>query len=295
MARTKVDNGGGSGTVTQVDTAGLITGGPIVGTGTITTSMNPNRLVGRNTGGVAGIMEEITPSTRLEMVGTNLNWIPTTYVVRNVTGTIDVIEEYTVCTAATGVELTLPTAAVLADENPRHTIINRDTSATLKISATGGDGFGNKDVTGNVFIGPGEAMTFIADGVNTWLYQQDRTMYDRVAPTVTAVANLNSANIEVMYVWRVGNEVCFRGVVTTDPIANNTQSIFRFTVPLYDGANFIATADAGVVGVGTLTTAIAHSMSGQALVATNQIECSYFETHGAADDIIFTGSYRWIA
>jgi hypothetical protein len=51
--------GAGSGTVTQVNTTGLISGGPITSTGTITTSMNTNKLVGRSNAGT-GIMEEIT-------------------------------------------------------------------------------------------------------------------------------------------------------------------------------------------------------------------------------------------
>jgi len=58
--------GGGSGTVTTVSTAGLISGGPITTTGTITTSMNTNKLVGRATAGV-GIMEEITIGSGLSL------------------------------------------------------------------------------------------------------------------------------------------------------------------------------------------------------------------------------------
>jgi hypothetical protein len=63
---------GGTGTVTTVSTAGLISGGPITTTGTITTSMNTNKLVGRATAGV-GIMEEITLGTGLSFSGTTLN------------------------------------------------------------------------------------------------------------------------------------------------------------------------------------------------------------------------------
>jgi hypothetical protein len=51
--------GGGGGGVSLVNTAGLISGGPISTTGTITTSMTTNRLVGRYTAG-AGIMQEIS-------------------------------------------------------------------------------------------------------------------------------------------------------------------------------------------------------------------------------------------
>lgn len=57
--------GGGSGTVTNIQTAGLIVGGVITTTGTISTSMNTNRLVGRWSAGV-GIMQEV-------VIGAGLN------------------------------------------------------------------------------------------------------------------------------------------------------------------------------------------------------------------------------
>jgi hypothetical protein len=62
----------GTGSVTSVATAGLISGGPITVSGTITTSMNTNKLVGRGTAGT-GIMEEITLGTNLSLSGTTLN------------------------------------------------------------------------------------------------------------------------------------------------------------------------------------------------------------------------------
>jgi hypothetical protein len=58
--------------VTSVATAGLISGGTITTTGTITTSMDTNRLVGRGTAGV-GVMEEITLGTNLSLSGNTLN------------------------------------------------------------------------------------------------------------------------------------------------------------------------------------------------------------------------------
>lgn len=63
---TLASNGSTSGGVTSIATAGLISGGPITSTGTITTSMNTNKLVGRSTAGV-GIMEEITVGTGLTL------------------------------------------------------------------------------------------------------------------------------------------------------------------------------------------------------------------------------------
>ena len=64
--------GGGSGTITSIGTAGLISGGTITASGTITTSVTTNKLVGRATAGT-GIMEEIILGTGLSFSGTTLN------------------------------------------------------------------------------------------------------------------------------------------------------------------------------------------------------------------------------
>jgi hypothetical protein len=69
---TLVNITAGTGSVISVATAGLISGGPITVSGTITTSMNTNKLVGRGTAGT-GIMEEITLGTGLSLSGTTLN------------------------------------------------------------------------------------------------------------------------------------------------------------------------------------------------------------------------------
>lgn len=66
-----VSGGGGSGTVTSIATAGLISGGPITTSGTITTLMNTNKLVGRSSAGT-GIMEEISIGSGLTLSGGTL-------------------------------------------------------------------------------------------------------------------------------------------------------------------------------------------------------------------------------
>ena len=58
--------------VTSIATAGLISGGTITSTGTITTSMSTNKLVGRSTAGT-GVMEEVSVGTGLTLSGGTLN------------------------------------------------------------------------------------------------------------------------------------------------------------------------------------------------------------------------------
>lgn len=62
----------GSGTVTNINTALPLSGGPITTSGTITTSMATNKLIGRSTAGT-GEMEEITVGTGLSLTGGTLS------------------------------------------------------------------------------------------------------------------------------------------------------------------------------------------------------------------------------
>lgn len=61
----------GSGTVTSVGTTGLISGGTITTSGTITTQMATNRLVGRYSAG-SGIMQEISVGSGLTLTGAGI-------------------------------------------------------------------------------------------------------------------------------------------------------------------------------------------------------------------------------
>jgi hypothetical protein len=219
-----------------------------------------------------------------------INWVPTSYALRNTTGNIPALEEYTVCTAATGVELTLP-AATTAGE--RHTIINRDT-ASLKISGTGGDAFGNKDVSGNVFIQGGEGMTFIADGTNTWLYQQDRTNYDFTTVVTGAnVGNVATITVDNMFFDRVGNTVHFAGAVTIEEITPGALTTFTITVPKYNSsANFGNVYD--LIGTGEGYNEIGVSMSLVAdLGVTAALRAQYIGLgFGGPNTYVLHGSYK---
>lgn len=62
----------GTGTVTNINTTAPLSGGPITTSGTITTTMATNKLIGRSTAG-SGVMEEITVGTGLSLTGGTLS------------------------------------------------------------------------------------------------------------------------------------------------------------------------------------------------------------------------------
>lgn len=245
---------------------------------------------------ISGGLVNVTAGERIVIDYTDptdpiINWVPTSYALRNVTDNIPTLEEYTVCTSATGVEFTLP-AATTAGE--RHTIINRDTTVSLKISGTGGDAFGNKDVVSTVFIGPGEGMTFIADGVNTWLYQQDRTAYDfTTVPSAVGFTNVNTIAVEEMFFDRVGNVVHFAGAVTIEETVPGALTGFLIYVPKYDTSTTFASIY-DLIGTGEGYTEIGVSM---ALVAdtgaTAAISGQYIGYgFGGSNTYVLHGSYK---
>jgi len=62
----------GSGTVTNINTTAPLSGGPITTSGTITTAMATNKLIGRSTSGT-GVMEEITVGSGLSLTSGTLS------------------------------------------------------------------------------------------------------------------------------------------------------------------------------------------------------------------------------
>ena len=62
----------GTGTVSNINTTAPLSGGPITTSGTITTTMATNKLIGRSTAGT-GVMEEITVGTGLSLSGGTLS------------------------------------------------------------------------------------------------------------------------------------------------------------------------------------------------------------------------------
>ncbi len=117
---------GGGGTVTSIATSGLISGGTITTSGTIGTSMNTNKLVGRSTAGV-GEMEEITVGTGLSLSGGTLSSTVTSGILH---GTATGTDTYTVTISG-------PTAYADGDAYLIRFTNGNTTSATLNINSIG--------------------------------------------------------------------------------------------------------------------------------------------------------------
>lgn len=126
-----------SGTVTNIATAGLISGGAITTTGTITTLMATNRLVGRGTA-LSGVMEEIILGTNLSLTGTTLNATNSGGTVTSVTATTPVVS-----TGGTTPVISMPAATTLVDgyltSADWTTFNNKGNGTVLSVTAAPGD------------------------------------------------------------------------------------------------------------------------------------------------------------
>ena len=142
------------GTVTSIATAGLLSGGTITSSGTITTSINTNRLVGRSTAGV-GVMEEITIGSGLTLSGGTLTaagggiTIGTTAIASGTVNRIlfqgagDVVQEdSTFVWNNTDKRLILGTEAV-ADTNSRLVVIGKGISTNTTFAVHNSTGTNN--------------------------------------------------------------------------------------------------------------------------------------------------------
>jgi hypothetical protein len=158
----------GTGTVQQVNTAGLISGGPIINTGTITTSMATNRLVGRYSPST-GIMQEITIGTGLALSNTgNLTATASGGTVTSVGG------EGLITTTAT---------------NP-FTVAGTVTTSVQQNRLVGRWNAGGTGIMQEITIGTGLTLSatgdLTADGGETY------TVNNGLEPQITPVANPNN-------------------------------------------------------------------------------------------------------
>ena len=126
-----------SGTVTNIATAGLISGGAITTTGTITTLMATNRLVGRGTA-LSGVMEEIILGTNLSLTGTTLNAVNSGGTVTAVTATTPILS-----TGGTTPVISMPAATTLVNgyltSTDWTTFNNKGNGTVLSVTAAPGD------------------------------------------------------------------------------------------------------------------------------------------------------------
>lgn len=112
--------------VTSIATSGLISGGTITSSGTISTSMNTNKLVGRSTAG-AGVMEEITVGSGLSLSGGTLSASVSGGILKGITSGTD-----TYTTTITG-----PISYTDGDAYLIRFVNGNTTGATLNINGLG--------------------------------------------------------------------------------------------------------------------------------------------------------------
>jgi len=143
-----------SGTVTNIATAGLISGGAITTTGTITTLMATNRLVGRGTA-LSGVMEEIILGTNLSLTGTTLNAVNSGGTVTSVTATTPVLS-----TGGTTPVISMPLGTSSVDGYlSAADRTNFETAYTNRITSLTTTGTGAATLVANVLNIPTPALT----------------------------------------------------------------------------------------------------------------------------------------
>lgn len=134
--------GGGGGGVTLINTAGLISGGPISTTGTITTNMATNRLVGRYSAG-SGVMEQISLGAGLSLsAGGVLSATagPVTSVLLKTNNTNNADQTVLDLTSGTGVDVTYSAGGVVtfAASSSVRLVVPKTTDETYAAAPAGG-------------------------------------------------------------------------------------------------------------------------------------------------------------
>jgi hypothetical protein len=137
----------GTGTVTNINTTAPLSGGPITTSGTITTAMATNKLIGRSTAG-SGVMEEITVGTGLSLSGGTLTAAGGGITINTTTissGTIDralfqgagnvVQQDAGFVWNNTDKRLILGADQTSVDTNPRLVVVGKNASGTTTLAA----------------------------------------------------------------------------------------------------------------------------------------------------------------
>jgi len=172
-------NSKGSGSVTSVATAGLISGGTITNAGTITTSMATNKLVGRGTAST-GIMEEITIGTGLSLSSTTLNAtgaVPLSINPQTASYGLLLADAYKLVTMTVGSanNLTVPLNSTQAFDVGTSIIIAQGGAGQTSIVATGGVTLNAPDGALKLRVQYSQCV-LIKTATDTWLVCGDLTI-----------------------------------------------------------------------------------------------------------------------
>ena len=327
-----VGSGSGSGTVTSIATAGLISGGPITTTGTITTKMSTGKLVGRTATGT-GIMQEITvgPSLLLNTSGLSIDvsnsnsWTGAQYFA-------DINGDQALDTFAR--QLTNPSFAVMFDwsdnlfrpdldiQFPNEFTVFKfgsDPSATksglpMRVWWTTGsssngwlqfdDGAGNLQViraninaeevnSTSIAASSGSVGTFSTNDLTAGsITNASGLAHGTYTPTLTNTLNVSSSTAIQCMYMRVGNVVTVAGMVSVTATSNNTETKLGISLPI--SSTFSNPEEAAGTAHTTDNSTPGHGGSITAVVAGNRVELDYYETHGSADLFSFSFTYRVI-
>lgn len=111
-------------------------------------------------------------------------------------------------------------------------------------------------------------------------------------PTLTGVTNVASSTAYACQYIRVGNVVTVSGKLDVTATTNNTRTTLGISLPI--ASNFAATENCGGTGHTLANTTAGHAAAIYADATNDRAELDYYETHGAADTLSFSFTYRII-
>jgi len=218
-----------SGTVTSVATAGLISGGPITASGTITTSINTNKLVGRFTAS-SGVMEEIIVGSGLTLTGAGtLNNTGIT-ALNGLTGSVQTfVDDTNVTVVSSGTTHTLTWAGTLADARIASASIWNNAGEWIKLTSAI---LSPADSTAYLMPNMATLAPAATTGARTWKFTKSGTVLN-VSIAVSQSANGSSEAVTVYLRNNTTATDYLCGTFTMDGGVNaNTFANFSVSIPI---------------------------------------------------------------